>query len=245
MSDQRDNVRTRKNEHTLKHLPAEVLLKARSTLVSLSGALKPKQEQQKSNKKLKTEKLKNSKSEPEFNNGHSSRRRSRLEEKPRGEFGVRPRPVSVGCTKRREYCDIDPGYRYGYSNDSVNNRYGSSEEILQSRLLIPVNGERTAHCEVQFHENNERPRKKLSFREPEITNGFGGTLGRSSKYMGVNSLSRRAQRYSLPPEKHSSSFERLDSDLEVRIISNITAIIKVLLFMKFHNGLRKLFTLSK
>lgn len=235
MSNQKDlNVRNKKNDHPLKHLPADVLLKARSTLVSLSGALKSKQQEQQKNKdkcKEKSDRLRNSKSEPEFSDMQNNRRRSRIDEKSSEEFKIRPRPLSVGA-KQRQYDDDDSYRCNSYSKESICNvsRYDSAEEVLvQSRLVIPITNDRLGGNELQQDTCDVgRPRKKLSFREPEIVNGCTATLGRSNKYMGVNSLNRRAQRL-LPPDRQSPKSEGIDSDLEVSVFcfAHISAIFRL------------------
>lgn len=231
MSNHRDqNLRPKRNEHSLKTLPTDVLLKARSTLVSLSGVLKSRQHEQqqkikyskpdaKEKTKTKTERLKNSKSEPEFNNMQKSRRRSRIDDKTSREYDIRPRPLSVG-SRRQDYEDeMETFHLSSYTNGKLNNHkemYDSAEEVfVQSRLVIPFANDRLSGTDIQTQEC-DRPRKKLSFREPEIESGS-NTLGRSSKLMGVNSLVRRPQRISLP-EKTSKGPEGMDSDLEVTLI---------------------------
>ncbi|XP_053623936.1 capon-like protein isoform X1 [Plodia interpunctella] len=237
MSNRRENsIKLRKNDHLLKNLPSEVLLKARSTLVSLSGALKPKHEQQQRPKLTKQEskdrtheRLKNSQSEPEFSDLRKNKHRSRIDNSSRDYIvETRPRPLSVGATKRYE---IEPD---DFRNDSFpkelsplrQRQYESSEEIctVQSRLIIPVN-DRLGSQDIQVHDSSDRPRKKLSFREPEIDSSSTATLGRSHKLMGVNSLTRRPNRVSLRSDAHTSSVEGgLDSDLEsqaMRIVRTV------------------------
>ncbi|CAK1554825.1 unnamed protein product [Leptosia nina] len=192
----------RKNEHTLKHLPAEVLHKARNTLFSI-GALKSK-DRQKKDTKSKKERLKSSRSEPEFDD-RKVKHRSRIDDFPRE---YRPRPLSVGA-KRYE----DEYHSNSVPKDVLHRRFDSNDEIyVHSRLVLPMDKPDANH--------DERPRKKLSFREPEIVGGS-ATLGRSSKLMGVNSLTRR-NRASIRNEH--SSLEGIDSDLEsqaMRIVRTV------------------------
>lgn len=223
MSNNRDHiVKQRRNDHLLKNLPTEVLLKARSTLVSLSGALKPKQDQQprpklskqESKENKSHEQLKTSRSEPEFREMRKNKSRSRIDSAPR-EF-VRPRPLSVGATKRfdKEMDDIHLG-NFAKEPSIHQKEGGSSEDVcVQSRLVIPVS-ERLSNQDVQVQEVSERPRKKLSFRDPEIVGSGCATLGRSHKLMGINSLNRRPNRLSLRSDTHYSSLDGLDCDLEV------------------------------
>ncbi|KOB72165.1 Uncharacterized protein OBRU01_12693 [Operophtera brumata] len=225
----RDHSKQRRHDHhSLKSLPSEVLLKARSTLVSLGGALKHKNDhhekgkskQEKLQEKKNNERLKNSRSEPEFSEIRK-KHRSRLEESTReyGAGAVRQRPMSVGT---KHYDKDLENYRCGsFPRDTspLQRRADSTEEVcVQSRLYIPV-AERLNNQDVQMQDVNEKPRKKLSFREPEIiiSNDHGGsaTLGRSNKHMGVNSLSRRPNRTSLRNEEFGSSLEGLELDLEV------------------------------
>lgn len=229
----RDHSKPRRNEHhSLKSLPSEVLLKARSTLVSLGGALKHKHDHQekvkppkheKVKEKKNQEKLKSSRSEPEFSEMRK-KHRSRIEENTTQEYGgaSRQRPMSVGGTK---YYDKElDNFRCGsFPRDTtpLQKHADSMEEVcVQSRLYIPVaERERLSNQDVQMQDVNEKPRKKLSFREPEIMissdRGNSATLGRSNKHMGVNSLSRRSNRTSLRNEVFSCSLECLESDLEV------------------------------
>lgn len=223
MSNQRDN-KQRRNDHLLKNLPTEVLLKARSTLVSLGGALKPKNEQQQrpklvkqdSKDKKKHERLKSSRSEPEFNEMRKAKHRSRIETGSSQDYvvGVKPRPLSVGAIKRYDK-DLDNFKSESFTKDVSPLRqrlFESSEDVcVQSRLVIPVNEK---HSNQDIQDGGERPRKKLSFREPEIVTNGSATLGRSNKLMGVNSLTRRPNRISLRSDINSS-VEGLDSDLEV------------------------------
>lgn len=225
MSNQKDE-KHRRNENLLKNLPTEVLLKARSTLVSLGGALKPKNEQRSKEKREgknknpssqsqgQHERLKSSRSEPEFSEMRPNKHRSRIDSGQR-EYptGVRPRPLSVGAMKR--YDDDMDYIRGSYPREisPMKRQFESSEDVcVQSRLVIPINDRLGLD---QTPEVNERPRKKLSFREPEIVSAGSGTLGRSNKHMGVNSLTRRPNRISLRSDLHSS-LDGLDSDLEVR-----------------------------
>lgn len=229
MSNHRDhNIKQRRSDHTLKSLPSEVLLKARSTLVTLGGALKPKHDQ---NQKLKVtkqqvkekkinEKLKTSHSEPEFNDVRKNiKHRSRIEENNSREYtgAARPRPLSVGALKRYN-SQIDDFVCGSFPRDASplrQRRFESSEDVcVQTKLVIPV-ADRFGSQEVQVLEVNERPRKKLSFREPEIMGSGSVTLGRSHKLMGVNSLTLRPNRLSLRSESKFSSVDGLDSDLEV------------------------------
>ncbi|XP_026759635.2 capon-like protein isoform X1 [Galleria mellonella] len=236
MSNHKDNnVKNRKNDHLLKNLPTEVLLKARSTLVSLSGALKPKHDQQEKPrltkqdiKERKNDKLKNSRSEPEFSEMRKNKHRSRINGSVSREYvsGVKPRPLSVGAIKRYEK-DTDEYHCGSFSKDVSplhQRQYESSEDIcVQSRLVIPVI-ERLSNQDMAMHDPNDRPRKKLSFREPEIISSGSATLGRSHKLMGVNSLTRRPNRVSLRSDARSSSLEGLDSDLEsqaMRIVRTV------------------------
>lgn len=230
MSNHRDhNTKPRRSDYTLKSLPTEVLLKARSTLVSLGGALKPKQDQnqkakltkQKIKDKKNIEKLKTSHSEPEFSDVRKNfKHRSRIEENDSREFcsAPRPRPLSVGALKRYNSQQIDDFVCGSFPRDVSplrQRRFESSEDVccVQSRLVIPV-ADRFAGQELQVQEVNDRPRKKLSFREPEIVGSGSVTLGRSHKLMGVNSLTLRPNRLSLRESKFSS-LDGLDSDLEV------------------------------
>lgn len=227
-----DHSKQRRNEHLLKNLPTEVLLKARSTLFSLSGALKSKHEHQRPTKqstkqelkeKKTHERLKSSRSEPEFSEVRK-KHRSRIEEASSREYlsGVRPRPMSVGTGKLYDR-DLEDFRCGSYPRDvspMPQRNFDSSEEVcLQSRLVIPVGDRFSSNQDVHMQDANERPRKKLSFREPEIVissdrNGS-STMGRSHKLMGVNSLTRRSNRVSLRSEPLSSSLDGLDSDLEV------------------------------
>ncbi|XP_075990526.1 uncharacterized protein LOC142986133 isoform X1 [Anticarsia gemmatalis] len=236
MSSQRDHSKQRKNDHLLKNLPTEVLLKARSTLFSLGGALKPKHEQQQRTKppkqdpkdKKNPERLKSSRSEPEFSEVRKNKHRSRIDDTRSREYvsGGRPRPLSVGAIKRYEK-DVDDFHNGNFPKESspLRRQFDSSEDMLcvQSRLVIPVIDR--LNQDVQMHDISERPRKKLSFREPEIVNSGSATLGRSNKLMGVNSLTRRPNRVSLRSEApHASSLEGIDSDLEsqaMRIVRTV------------------------
>nr|XP_021196378.2 capon-like protein isoform X1 [Helicoverpa armigera] len=236
MSNHRDQSKQRKNEHLLKNLPTEVLLKARSTLFSLGGALKPKHEQQQqqrpklpkqdSKDKKSHERLKPSRSEPEFSEVRKNKHRSRIEDvQPREYTGsMRPRPLSVGASKRYEK-ELEDYHIGGFLKEPspLHRQFESAEEVcVQSRLVIPVM--ERLNPDVQVQDVSERPRKKLSFREPEIMSSGSATLGRSHKLMGVNSLSRRPNRLSLRSEPHSSSLEGLDSDLEsqaMRIVRTV------------------------
>lgn len=229
MSNHRDhNIKQRRSDHTLKSLPSEVLLKARSTLVSLGGALKPKHDQHQKTKLTKqqakdkkiNEKLKTSHSEPEFNDVRKNiKHRSRIEENNSREYtsASRPRPLSVGALKRYN-SQIDDFVGGSFPKDVSpmrQRRFESSEDVcVQTKLVIPVT-DRFGSQEVQVQEVNERPRKKLSFREPEIVGSGSATLGRSHKLMGVNSLTLRPNRLSLRSESKFSSVDGLDSDLEV------------------------------
>lgn len=228
----RDHSKQRRNDHhSLKSLPSEVLLKARSTLVSLGGALKHKHDhhakgksskQEKLQEKNNHERLKSSRSEPEFSEIRK-KHRSRLEESTTRDYGgtTRQRPMSVGVGTKHYDKDLE-NYRCGsFPRDMspIHRHADSTEEVcVQSRLYIPV-AERLNNQDVQIQDVNERPRKKLSFREPEIIisndHGDTATLGRSNKHMGVNSLSRRPNRTSLRNEAFSSSLEGLELDLEV------------------------------
>ncbi|XP_049886274.1 capon-like protein [Pectinophora gossypiella] len=233
MSNHRDNdAKHRRNDHLLKKLPTEVLLKARSTLVTLGGALKSKHDQQhrskfsKQDEKEKKKGLKTSRSEPEFNEINKNKHRSRIDEtSPREYIGVRPRPMSVGAIKRY---DEETEFKCGSFQNEMSpvrqKHFDSSEDVcVQSRLVIPVI-ERLSGQDVQMTEVTERPRKKLSFREPEIVGSGSSTLGRSHKIMGVNSLTKRPNRFSLRSEAHLSSLERLEPDLEsqaMRIVRTV------------------------
>ncbi|XP_045510153.1 uncharacterized protein DDB_G0284459 isoform X3 [Colias croceus] len=210
MSNHKDHEKHRRNEHLLKNLPSEVLLKAKSTLVSL-GALKSKDRQKKQEtKNKKNERLKSSRSEPEFSEMRKVKHRSRIDEAPRDYLAVRPRPMSVGATKRYEDAMEYNSNTLPKESSPLHRRFESSDEVyVQSRLVLPVID--------RFQDNhmqdvNERPRKKLSFREPEIVTSGSATLGRSSKLMGVNSLTRR-NRASIRNEPNPS-LEGMDSDLE-------------------------------
>ncbi|CAH0703450.1 unnamed protein product [Spodoptera exigua] len=233
MSTNKDHGKQRKNEHSFKHLPTEVLLKARSTLFSLGGALKPKHEQQQRPKlpkqeakdKKSQEKLKTSRSEPEFSEVRKNKHRSRIEDVHRDyPGGLRPRPLSVGATKRyeKEFDDYHSG-PFPKEPSPLRRQFESAEEVcVQSRLVIPVI--ERLNPDIQIQDVNERPRKKLSFREPEIISSGSATLGRSHKLMGVNSLSRKPNRHSMRSEPQSSSLEGLDSDLEsqaMRIVRTV------------------------
>lgn len=242
MSNQRDNsVKQRRNEHLLKNLPTEVLLKARSTLVSLSGALKPKHDQQQRSKLTKQEtkekkhheRLKSSRSEPEFGEMRKNKHRSRIDNISRDyAVGPKPRPLSVGAMNRYDKGTED--FPCGSLPKDVSpmrqRQFDSSENVcVQSRLVIPVI-DRLSNQDVHMPDGTERPRKKLSFREPEIVTGSSATLGRSHKLMGVNSLTRRPNRVSLRSDTHTSSIDGLDSDLEVS-----TCLFKVLFTNKVRN----------
>ncbi|XP_028171970.1 capon-like protein [Ostrinia furnacalis] len=232
MSSQRDP-KQRRNDHLLKSLPTEVLLKARSTLVSLSGALKPKNEQlrpkltkQDTKDKKKHDRLKSSRSEPEFSEIRKSKHRSRIDDGLSRDFQTKPRPLSVGAVKRYE--EVNEFESGSFPNDvsPIGQRhFESAEDVsVHSRLVIPVS-ERLGSQDIHVQDGSERPRKKLSFREPEIvpTGNGGGTVGRSNKLMGVNSLTRRPNMMSLRPETHSS-LEGIDSDLEsqaMRIVRTV------------------------
>ncbi|XP_050683229.1 capon-like protein isoform X1 [Leptidea sinapis] len=217
MSNHKDVEKYRRND-LLKNLPSEVLLKARSTLVSL-GALKPKERQKKQETKNKnnSERLKSSRSEPEFREIRKVNHRSRVDEPY---VGGRPRPLSVGATKR---FDEDVYWNYDPPEDAspLHRRYESNAEMcLQSRLVFP-SFERLNH-ELHTQDVNERPRKKLSFREPEIVGGCAGA-SRSSKLMGVNSLSRRPDRVSIRSEP-DPNIEMIESDLQsqaMRIVRTV------------------------
>lgn len=229
MSNHRDhNIKQRRSDNTLKSLPSEVLLKARSTLVSLGGALKPRHDQTQKPKvtkqqvkdKKNNEKLKTSLSEPEFNDVRKNiKHRSRIDENNFREYAsaTRPRPLSVGALKRynSQIDDFACGSLPRDASPLRQRRFESSEEVcVQTKLVIPV-ADRLSNQEVQVLEVNERPRKKLSFREPEIMGSGSVTLGRSHKLMGVNSLTLRPNRLSLRSESKFSSVDGLDSDLEV------------------------------
>lgn len=194
-----------------KSLPTEVLMKARSTLFSLSGALKskdPNRSKSKESKKKNKERLKSSRSEPEFGDIRKVKHRSRIDDVPR-EYGARPRPLSVGAMKRYEG-DLEFPCGSFPKDASLQRQYDSTDDVcVQSRLVIPIIERLSQDHMVDI---NERPRKKLSFREPEIVGS--GTLGRSHKLMGVNSLTRRPNRISMRSDMHSS-LDGLDSDLEV------------------------------
>ncbi|KAL0851934.1 hypothetical protein ABMA28_000219 [Loxostege sticticalis] len=231
MSNQKDN-KQRKNDHLLKSLPTEVLLKARSTLVSLSGALKPKNEQQQpkfmkqdSKDKKITSRLKISRSEPEFSDIRRPKHKSRIDGGITRESGGKPRPLSVGAVKRYEEVNEFESGSFPKDLSPINQRqFESSEDVsVQSRLVIPVS-ERLSSQDINLQQDgSERPRKKLSFREPEIVGSGSATLGRSNKLMGVNSLTRRPNRISLRSEIHSS-LEGIDSDLEsqaMRIVRTV------------------------
>lgn len=230
MSNHRDhNIKQRRSDHTLKSLPSEVLLKARSTLVSLGGALKPKHDQhqktkmakqQVKEKKKSNEKLKTSHSEPEFNDVRRNiKHKSRIEENDSREYtsASRPRPLSVGALNRYN-SQVDGFVSGSIPRDASplrQRRFESSEDVcVQTKLVIPV-ADRFGSQEVQVQEQIERPRKKLSFREPEIVSSGSVTLGRSHKLMGVNSLTLRPNRLSQRSESKFSSVDGLDSDLEV------------------------------
>lgn len=227
MSNHRDHSKQRRNDHLLKNLPTEVFLKARSTLVSIGGALKPKLEHQSRSKlpkqatkdKKTHEKLKNSRSEPEFNEVRK-KHRSRIDESTSREYlsGVRPRPLSLGANKRYDK-EIENFHCENFvrgASPVQQRQFDSSEEVcVQSRLVIPV-VERLSNPDIQMQDASERPRKKLSFREPcEIVGGGSAALDRSNKLMGVNSLTRRPNRVSLRSDSHFTSLEGIDSDLEV------------------------------
>lgn len=224
MSNQKDPSKHRKND-LLKHLPTEVLLKARSTLFSISGALKPKHEQQQRTKqeakdKKNPERLKSSRSEPEFSEVRKNKHRSRKDDvRSRDVVSTgRPRPLSVGAIKRYDM-EVDDFHNGIFLKEPspLRRQFDSIEDMcVQSRLVIPVT-ERLNH-DVQMHDVIERPRKKLSFREPEIVSSISATLGRSSKLMGVNSLTKRPNRLSLRSEPpFSLNLEGNDSDLEVSL----------------------------
>jgi hypothetical protein len=224
MSNNRDN-KQKRNDHSLKNLPAEVLLKARSTLFSISGALKPKNEQQcpkltkqDSKDKKNQDRLKSSRSESEFSDLRKSRHRSRNEDGVPREFavGAKPRPLSVGAVKRYDKeTDDFHGSNFVKEVSPLRQRlFESSDDVcVQSRLVIPVVDRQSTQDISQ--DGSERPRKKLSFREPEIVGSGSATLGRSHKIMGVNSLTRKPNRISIRSDVHSS-LEILDTDLEVR-----------------------------
>nr|XP_034839339.1 uncharacterized protein LOC117995429 [Maniola hyperantus] len=205
MSNHKENEKHRRSD--LKSLPSEVLLKARSTLVSL---VKPKHEPQRKPSKKK-ERLKSSRSEPEFD--RKAKHRSRLDES-RDYATPRPRPLSVGAMKRYEdeidfHCANYKETNLYQKEASLQRQFDSTDDVcVQSRLVIPAVERRDVE-----QDTSERPRKKLSFREPEIVGSASATLGRSSKLMGVNSLSRRPNRLSMRSEMHSS-LDGLDSDLE-------------------------------
>ncbi|XP_060809762.1 capon-like protein isoform X1 [Amyelois transitella] len=238
MSKLRENsIKQRKNDHLLKNLPTEVLLKARSTFVSLSGALKPKHEhqqrakltKQESKDKITHERLKSSRSEPEFNEFRKNKHRSRIDNPSRDYFvGTKPRPLSVGATKQYEI-ETEDFHSGSFPKDISplrQRQFESSEDLctVQSRLVIPVN-DRLGSQEIQVHDTTDRPRKKLSFREPEIDSGSTATLGRSHKLMGVNSLTRRPNRVSLRADVHNAGVEGgMDYDLEsqaMRIVRTV------------------------
>ncbi|XP_026500864.1 capon-like protein isoform X1 [Vanessa tameamea] len=216
------------DKHKPKSLPTEVLLKARSTLFALGGALKSKQEPQRTKppkqdlkNKKNQERLKSCRSEPEFGDIRKVKHRSRIDDLPRDYVGSRPRPLSVGAMKRYEddvefHCGSFP------KDTSIQRQFDSTDDVcVQSRLVIPII-ERLGQ-DVHMQDVNERPRKKLSFREPEIVGSGSATLGRSSKLMGVNSLTRRPNRISLRSDMHSS-LDGLDSDLEsqaMRIVRTV------------------------
>ncbi|CAH0746289.1 unnamed protein product [Diatraea saccharalis] len=234
MSSHKDN-KQRRNDHILKNLPTEVLLKARSTLVSISGALKPKSESQQRTKftkedskdRKKPDRLKISRSEPEFSEIRKSKHRSRIDDRPTRDYavGAKPRPLSVGAVKRfdREPEHFPNGSFPKEASPMLQKHFDSSDDVcVQSCLVLPV-AERLSAQDFHLHEGSERPRKKLSFREPEIIGNSSATLGRSHKLMGVNSLSRRPNRLSLRSEMHSS-LEGIDSDLEsqaMRIVRTV------------------------
>lgn len=224
MSEHKDNnLKHRRADHPLKSLPTEVLLKARHTLVSLGGALKSRHDQPSRTKqdlkdKKPKETLKTSRSEPEFGDIRKNKHRSRAEQSlPRDYGAARSRPLSVGAIKR--YDKEDEFAATNFTKDvSHHKQFESSEDIcVQSRLVIPVN-DRLKNQDIQVHEVNGRPRKKLSFREPEIVGTGSATLGRSHKLMGVNSLTKRPTRLSLRSGTHYSSLDGLDSDLEVGML---------------------------
>ncbi|KAM3968726.1 uncharacterized protein ACR2FA_000209 [Aphomia sociella] len=236
MSNHKENAKQRKNEHLLKSLPTEVLLKARSTLVSLSGALKPKHDHhhekprlpKQESKDKRNDRLKNSRSEPEFSDMRKNKHRSRINDSSSREYvtGMKPRPLSVGATKRYDK-ETEEFHCGSFSKDPSplrQRQYESSEDVcVQSRLLIPVI-DRLSNQDLPMQDANDRPRKKLSFREPEIISSGSATLGRSHKLMGVNSLTRRPNRVSLRSDAHFSSLEGVDSDLEsqaMRIVRTV------------------------
>ncbi|XP_048006643.1 uncharacterized protein LOC125241967 isoform X1 [Leguminivora glycinivorella] len=223
-----EHVKQKRNDHLLKNLPTEVLLKARSTLFSLSGALKSKQDHNKTtltqeSKNKKNQKLKNSRSEPEFREIHSNRRRSRADGigAPKDYTGARPRPKSVGPMKVYNNEEEFRGTSELKDTPSRLRQFDSTEDIcVQSQLVIPVI-DRFGSQDIQ--DTSEKPRKKLSFREPEIVPSGSLTLGRSNKHMGVNSLARKPNRLSLRAEVHSG-LNGLDSDLEsqaMRIVRTV------------------------
>lgn len=215
------------DKHKSKSLPSEVLLRARSTLFAIGGALKSRQEPQRKHPKQEAkskknqERLKSCRSEPEFGDIRKVKHRSRIDDLPREYVGTRPRPLSVGAMKRYE---DDVEFHCGsFPKDApLARQFDSTDDVcVQSRLVIPII-ERFGQ-DVHMQDVNERPRKKLSFREPEIIGGGSATLGRSSKLMGVNSLTRRPNRISLRSDTHSS-LDGLDSDLEVSnyiLLSNV------------------------
>lgn len=225
--------KNRRNDHLLKNLPTEVLLKARSTLCSLSGALKSKHDhpqrvkltKQEIKGKKNNERLKTSRSEPEFSEIRK-KHRSRIEDSTVHEYvgGVRPRPLSVGANKQfmKDFENVRCGSLSRDVSPLHQRHFNSNEEVcVQSRLVIPVT-ERLSNQEIHLQDTNERPRKKLSFREPEIvisSDRGTATLGRSHKLMGVNSLTKRQNRMALRTDAYSSSLEGLDSDLEVILIT--------------------------
>ncbi|CAH0684648.1 unnamed protein product [Chilo suppressalis] len=237
MSTNKDG-KQRRNDHLLKNLPTEVLLKARSTLVSISGALKPKNEHQQRPKLTKEDskdrkyqdRLKLSRSEPEFGEIRKSKHKSRAEDGLSRDYAVgpKPRPLSVGAVKRpeRETDNFSNASFLKEPSPAWQRNFDSSEDVcVQSCLVLPV-AERLSVKDFQdyhMHDSGERPRKKLSFREPEIVGNGSATLGRSHKLMGVNSLSRKPNRISLRAEVHSS-LEGIDSDLEsqaMRIVRTV------------------------
>ncbi|CAH2217063.1 jg8741, partial [Pararge aegeria aegeria] len=137
MSNPKDHDNHRRND--LKSLPSEVLLKARSTLVSL---VKSKQESQRkpSKEPKKKERLKSSKSEPDFD--RKVKHRSRIDE-PRDYVIPRPRPLSVGAMKRYE--DETDFHCANYKEPSLysketnlRSQFNSTDDVcVQSRLVIP------------------------------------------------------------------------------------------------------------